>query len=91
MSDEKRQYLAADGTIFDDDDIIAMAADAENGFPNSTLTGEPAPWNATQPMTTRSVRVPETLWHLIETAAKNQGVTTSEYTRNALAESLLHR
>ena len=82
-------HIAADGTVLTDELVAELASEANAGFPPSALSREPAPWHRKEPMITRSVRVPTRLWALIEQQAAQQGMTTSEYTRKALTESLL--
>lgn len=83
------QYLGANRVPFTDEDVERWATEAENGFPNSVLTNEVAPWRNSQPMETRSLRVPSALWSLLEKQAKEHGLTTSEYARQALTQGLL--
>jgi hypothetical protein len=84
-------YIAADGTVLTDDLVAELAAEAESGLASTELTREPAPWHRKEPMETRSLRAPAALWALIERQAKSHGMTTSEYARQCLAESLLTR
>jgi hypothetical protein len=85
------QYVAVDGTILTDDLVAELAAEADAGLAGVELSREPAPWHRREPMVTRSVRVPSRLWVLIEQRANAEGLTTSEYTRRSLTESLLVR
>lgn len=83
-------HVAADGTVLTDELIARLAGEAEAGFPNSELTREePAPWRRQEPMETHSIRVPAPLWALLEQQAAERHMTTSEFTRQALTESLL--
>lgn len=82
-------YVAADGTVLTDDVIADLAQEAEQGFPESELTAEPAPWTRRAPMETHSVRVPAKLWELIKDEAARRNMSTSEYARAALSHSLL--
>lgn len=84
-----KQYMGANGVPFTDEDVEQWAQEAENGFPNSVLAHEVPPWRKSEPMVTRSLRVPNALWTLLEKQAKEHGVTTSEYARQALAQGLL--
>lgn len=81
--------IGANGVPFTDEDVERWTNEAEDGFPNSVLTHETPPWRKSEPMETRSLRVPSALWSLLEKQAKEHGVTTSEYARQALAQGLL--
>lgn len=81
-------YTDINGVTFTDADVERWADDAEVGFPNSTLTRETPTWARAEPMETHSVRVPASLWSLIEAQAKKEHLSTSEYTRQALTRSL---
>lgn len=85
------QYIGANGVPFTDEDVERWAKEAEEGFPNSVLTHEVPPWLKSDPMVTKSLRVPSALWDLLEKQAKEHGATTSEYARQALAQGLLAR
>src|SRR5690625_4524969 len=75
------KFIAADGTPLDDELIKELTAEAEQGFPNSDLTNEPAPWSRREPMETHSLRVPTQLWELLEQQAQQHDMSVSEYTR----------
>jgi len=83
------KFIAADGTPLDDELIKELAAEAEQGFPNSDLTNEPAPWSRREPMETHSLRVPTQLWELLEQQAQQHDMSVSEYTRQTLTRGLL--
>ena len=84
-----KTYVGANGVEFTDEDVMRWAEEAEAGFPNSVLTREVAPWRKSEPMTTRSLRVPNSLWDIVEKQAREKGMTTSEYARQVLAQGLL--
>lgn len=84
-----KQYIAKDGTPITDEMITQWAQEAEEGFPHSTLTREPDSFPPSRvEMKAHTIRVPEELWKLVEAAAQAKQVTTSEYTRQALGQSL---
>ncbi|QIM15814.1 ribbon-helix-helix protein, CopG family [Leucobacter insecticola] len=84
------KYVAADGTVLTDEVIAQLAREAELGFPNSKLSrDEVAPWKRREPMETHSIRVPARLWALLELRAAEEQLSTSEFARQALAQSLL--
>lgn len=85
------EFIAADGTPLDDELIKELAKEAEQGFPNSELTNESAPWSRRQPMETRSLRVPSRLWELLEQQAQQQDMSVSEYARQTLTRGLLEQ
>ncbi|WP_164461548.1 hypothetical protein [Neoactinobaculum massilliense] len=74
------EYTAATGEHFTDEDIERWAADAESGFPDSTVEWVPGrPWGKqTEPMVVKTIRIPAALWHRIEQQASKRGVTVSE-------------
>lgn len=83
------QYIAEDGTPITDDMVERWAREAEDGFPDATITREPDPFPAGRSdMRAHTIRVPDELWELVETAARTKRMTPSEYTRQALSESL---
>ena len=82
-------HIAADGTALTDELVAQLADEANTGFANSQLTGEPSPWRRREPMETHSIRVPARLWTLLEKQAEAHNMTTSEFTRYALTQSLL--
>ncbi|MFC5369378.1 ribbon-helix-helix domain-containing protein [Arcanobacterium bovis] len=79
-------YVAASGEKFTDADILQWAQDAENGFPDYDF--EPVdgrPWEVkTEPMVTKTIRVPVSLWNRIEQQARARGVSVSEMAREKL-------
>lgn len=83
-------YIASTGESFTDADIERWALDAEQGFPNSIVEPTtPRAWeHESQPMISRTFRVPETLWNLVEARAKQEHVTTSAWLRKVLASQL---
>ena len=82
-------YVGANGVPFTDEDVERWSKETADGFPNSVLTHEVPPWRKSEPMETRSLRVPSALWSLLEKQAKEHGVTSSEYARQALAQGRL--
>lgn len=84
-------YLDENGIVFTDADIDQWVEEADAGFPNSVFVATPGrPWEThSEPMTTKSLRVPKSLWSLIEKQAREHGVSTSEYARQALTQGLL--
>lgn len=84
------QYIASDGTVLTDELVDQLAAEAENGFANSVLEPTPGrPWETErEPMRSHAIRMPDTLWELIERKAKSLHLTTSEYARQSLAQGL---
>lgn len=84
------KHIGADGTELTDELVSQLADEADAGFTNSQLTGdEPSPWRRREPMETHSIRVPARLWELLEQQAAAHNMTTSEFTRQALTQSLL--
>ncbi len=84
-------YVDENGIVFTDADIGQWVEEADAGFPNSVFVATPGrPWEThTEPMVTKSLRVPNSLWSLLEKQAKEQGISTSELARQALAQGLL--
>lgn len=83
------QYIGSNGVPFTEEDIDRWAKEAADGFPHSVITHETPPWRKSEPMTTKSLRVPAALWELLERQARERGLTTSEYARQALAQGLM--
>lgn len=84
-----KQYIAKDGTPITDEMVTRWAEEAENGFANSTLTRESDPFPPSRvDMRAHTIRIPDELWRLVEAAARAKHVTPSEYTRQALGDSL---
>lgn len=86
----EEMYIAADGTVLTDELVEELAAEAENGFANSVLTPvEGRPWETrTEPMRTRSVRLPATVWNLVEADAKSRHMSVSAWTRQAIMRNI---
>ena len=83
------EYVAADGTPLTDDLIESWAREAEDGFPNSALVRESNPFSMrSSSMRPHTIRVSDALWSLVEKRAKDEGLTVSEYAREALASQL---
>ncbi|MBT1162591.1 MULTISPECIES: hypothetical protein [Bifidobacterium] len=84
-----KQYLAEDGTPITDEMVERWAQEAEDGFPDCTLTRESDPFPPSRvDMKAHTIRVPDELWTLVEAAANIKHITPSEYTRQALGQSL---
>ncbi|MGV9181998.1 hypothetical protein [Arcanobacterium canis] len=85
------EYTAANGERFTDDDILRWASDAENGFPESTIEWvEGRAWEPKeQPLLAKSIRVPQAVWNLISQKASTEGITESQWVRNALTRAAL--
>ncbi|OZG66687.1 hypothetical protein BHAP_0017 [Bifidobacterium hapali] len=84
-----KQYIAEDGTPITDDMVERWAQEAEDGFPNCTVTREPDSFTPSRmDMKAHTIRIPNELWSLVEAAANIKHITPSEYTRQALGRSL---
>ena len=83
------EYIAADGTVLTNEFVKELAAEAEQGFPESELNDELSPWQQRQPMETHSLRVPSHLWGLLTQQAQQQNMSVSEYTRQTITLGLL--
>lgn len=83
------KYIAGDGTVLTNDLVKELAAEAEQGFPDSELTDEPSPCQRRQPMETHSLRVPSQLWELLEQQAQQHNMSVSEFTRQTITRGLL--
>ncbi|MDP9800366.1 hypothetical protein J2S49_000442 [Arcanobacterium wilhelmae] len=84
-------YTAATGEQFTDDDVRRWAQEAENGFPDSTVEWvQGRAWEGKrQPLTAKSVRAPQAVWKLVAEKAALEGITESEWVRNALIRAAL--
>lgn len=83
------QYIAEDGTPITDDMVERWAQEAEEGFADASLDREADPFPPSKSdMRAHTIRIPDALWRLVETAAQARQVTPSEYTRQALSDSL---
>ncbi|WRS29373.1 hypothetical protein U6G28_07510 [Actinomycetaceae bacterium MB13-C1-2] len=56
-----KTYVGANGVEFTDEDVMRWTDEAEAGFPDSVLTRETPSWRKNEPMTTKSLRVPNSL------------------------------
>ncbi|QOL32544.1 hypothetical protein [Bifidobacterium eulemuris] len=86
-----KQYLAKDGTPITEEQIAAWAQQAEDGFssPGVTLHRESDPFVIRRnDMRAHTIRVPEALWRMVERVAQERNITASEFTRQALDQSL---
>lgn len=83
-------YIASNGALFTDEDIIRWAAEAEAGFPNTSLDPvEGRPWEtALEPMQTKTIRAPRELWNLVKLKADQAGQTQSQWLRDAITAKL---
>ena len=70
--------------------VERWAEDAEQGFAHSTVTPVTGrPWETcTEPMKPRTVRMPDSLWRLVEQQARSQHLGVSAFVRQALAHEL---
>ena len=80
-------YTASNGQTFNDDDISRWAHEAENGFPNSDLIPGTPKWK-TSPLHTRTFRTTDEFWKTVQTLAHKKNMTTTQFTREALAEHI---
>lgn len=70
--------------------IEQMGRDAEAGHPGVKLVPvDGQPWFERDPIVTKSIRVPQSLWELLERRAKEQGKTVSESARESLLRSVV--
>jgi len=84
-------YITDNGTIVTESMIDDWATQADSAFQGSPVDIEPVdgrPWEATAPMRPRTIRLPDSLWSLVEAKAKRRQISVSEYTRQVLAEDL---
>lgn len=88
-----REYVAADGRRFTDEDVDRWCESYERGeFPEGERTVGRAvmgrPPLSGEGTATMSIKVPVGMKRAIERKARSEGVTTSAYARAALASSL---
>lgn len=84
-------YIAENGTLITDDMVDQWASEAEAGFPGAqidTFTGHPEDVHTPTTMTPHTIRTSAALWNLIEVEARRRGMSTSAWTRQALADAL---
>ena len=83
-------YTAENGFVITDDIVDKWAEEAEDNFSGTTITQFAGrAWeDETQPLNPRSVRLSDTVWHLIEADAKRRKMTVSAWTRNAILNEL---
>lgn len=86
----KNTYTAENGFVITDDIVDKWAEEAEDNFPGATITefAGRAQEDETQPLKPRTVRLSDTVWHLIEADAKRRKMTVSAWTRNAILNEL---
>lgn len=84
------RYTTDNGTVITDAMVERWAEDAEQGFAHSTVTPVTGrPWETcTEPMKPRTVRMPDSLWWLVEQQARSQHLGVSAFVRQALAHEL---
>lgn len=86
-------YIAENGTGITDELVDKWAREAEDGFPGAEVTPfEGRAWETrTEPLRPRTIRLSDTMWHLIEADAKRRHMSVSAWTRAAMTERLSHR
>lgn len=86
----KNTYTAENGFVITDDIVDKWAEETEDNFPGATITefAGRAQEDETQPLKPRTVRLSDTVWHLIEADAKRRKMTVSAWTRNAILNEL---
>ena len=86
----KNTYTAENGFVITDDIVDKWAEEAEDNFSGATITEFVGrAWeDETQPLKPRTVRLSDTVWHLIEADAKRRKMTVSAWTRNAILNEL---
>lgn len=87
-----RRYIAENGTEITDELVDRWDEEAENGFPGAEVTPfEGRAWEAdTEPLRPRTIRLSDTMGHLIEADAKRNHMSVSAWTRAAMTERLSH-
>ncbi|PJM75842.1 hypothetical protein [Bifidobacterium simiarum] len=85
-----RTYIAENGTEITDELVDKWAEEAENGFPDAEVTPfEGRAWETdTEPLKPRTIRLSDTMWHLIEADAKRHHMTVSAWARAAMTDRL---
>lgn len=83
-------YTAENGFVITDDVVDKWAEEAEDNFSGATITKfSGRAWeDETQPLKPRTVRLSDTVWHLIEADAKRRKMTVSAWARNAMLNEL---
>lgn len=86
-------YIAENGTEITDELVDRWAEEAENGFPGAQITPfEGRAWETdTEPLRPHTIRLSDTMWHLIEADAKRSHMSLSAWTRAAMADRLSRR
>lgn len=80
------QYIGSNGVVFTDADIEKWADDADNAFQDYEFTTvEGRPWESkTEPMITKTIRFPASVWKRLEQQAARLGMSASAYAREKL-------
>lgn len=88
-----RKYIAENGTEITDELVDRWAREAEDGFPGAEVTPfKGRAWETkTEPLKPRTIRLSDTMWHLIEADAKRSHMSVSAWTRAAMSEHLANR
>ncbi|BDR53493.1 hypothetical protein KIM372_14000 [Bombiscardovia nodaiensis] len=83
-------YMSDDGTVISEEMIDKWAGEAERGFEGSQLQAvDGRPWEGrTEALKPRTIRVSDSLWDLVQKAAKTHHMSVSEYARQELARAL---
>lgn len=86
----RNTYTAENGFVITDDIVDKWAAEAEGNFSGAAVTEfSGRAWeDETQPLKPRTVRLSDTVWHLIEDDAKRRKMTVSAWTRKAILNEL---
>ena len=86
----RNTYTAENGFVITDYIVDKWAAEAEGNFSGATVTEfSGRAWeDETQPLKPRTVRLSDTVWHLIEVDVKRRKMTVSAWTRKAILNEL---
>lgn len=89
-----KDYIAANGTRFTDDDIERWAKEAENHFDSDSLEVTPtAPraWEMKKEIARpHTIRITDSLWNLIEKDAKRKDISVADWIRLASVQALIN-
>ncbi len=86
------EYIADNGTIITEAMIDQWAAEADTAYRDADVSitaVEGRPWEkSTTPMKPRTIRVPDSLWQLVEAGARRRHISVSAFAREALVKVL---
>lgn len=87
------EYVADNGTVFNDADIDRWSEEIETGFKDANVDIEVCPVGAwevdLEPAKPHSIRLADSLWNLIKQDAQKHNMSTSDWIRMVSTKALV--